>query len=288
MAWMRRKSGPKSAKNQPFCPRFCNFSFPLSPRHFSHQLEPPPTSPPPTEGVSASPRTQILTGDKGSHREVFPLPFADFRLLLLLLSSSATGSQHCHHFFHQHLRQLHVRPVTVAPSPPQGCLPFHSAVYNCKVACRTQTYCSRSANNSFAIGPGQFWPSLIGWVWLGPKKKKIFWVEIGPTVLGRYRPIVFWVYAWPSYLGRLSPHVFNNIYIYISFKKNSKKFQKSLKKIMIFSNIFLPNLYNIGLYIYTIKYKSGIKIPGFLRDISKKKFQNIFKKKIIFMHTAKS
>jgi hypothetical protein len=57
---------------------------------------------------------------------------------------------------------------------------------------------------------------------------------------------------------------------------------------MIFSNIFLPNLYNIGLYIYTIKYKSGIKILGFLRDISKKKFQNIFKKKIIFMHTAKS
>ena len=50
-------------------------------------------------------------------------------------------------------------------------------------------------------------------------------------------------------------------------KKNSKKFQKSLKKIMIFSNIFLPNLYNIGLYIYTIKYKSSIKIPSFLRDI---------------------
>jgi hypothetical protein len=49
---------------------------------------------------------------------------------------------------------------------------------------------------------------------------------------------------------------------------------------MIFSNIFLPNLYNIGLYIYTIKYKSGIKIPGFLRDISKKKIQNIFKKKL--------
>jgi len=151
MAWGRRKSGPKSAKNQPLCPLLCNFSFPLSPRHFIHQLEPPPASPPPTEGVSASPRTQILTGDRGSHREVFPLPFADFCLLLLLLSSSATGSQHCHHFFHQHLRQLHVRPVTAAPSPPQGCLPFHSVVYNCKVACRMRTYCSRSANNSFAI-----------------------------------------------------------------------------------------------------------------------------------------
>jgi len=39
---------------------------------------------------------------------------------------------------------------------------------------------------------------------------------------------------------------------------------------MIFSNIFLPILHNIGLYIYTIKYKSGIKIPGFFRNISKK------------------
>ena len=39
---------------------------------------------------------------------------------------------------------------------------------------------------------------------------------------------------------------------------------------MIFSNIFLPIWYNIGLYIYIIKYKSGIKIPGFLWNISKK------------------
>jgi hypothetical protein len=46
---------------------------------------------------------------------------------------------------------------------------------------------------------------------------------------------------------------------------------------MIFSNIFLPILHNIGLYIYTVKYKSGIKIPGFLRNISKKN-QNTFKK----------
>jgi len=39
---------------------------------------------------------------------------------------------------------------------------------------------------------------------------------------------------------------------------------------MIFSNIFLPILHNIGLYIYTVKYKSGIKTPGFLRNILKK------------------
>ena len=32
---------------------------------------------------------------------------------------------------------------------------------------------------------------------------------------------------------------------------------------MIFSNIFLPILHNIGLYIYIVKYKSGIKYPIF-------------------------
>jgi len=47
---------------------------------------------------------------------------------------------------------------------------------------------------------------------------------------------------------------------------------------MIFSIIFLPILHNIGLYIYTVKYKSGIKIPGFLQNISKKKFKTFSKK----------
>ena len=58
---------------------------------------------------------------------------------------------------------------------------------------------------------------------------------------------------------------------------------------MIFSNIFLSILHNIGLYIYTVKYKSNIKVPGFLQNFSKKKFQNIFKKeKNILLHTVKS
>jgi len=39
---------------------------------------------------------------------------------------------------------------------------------------------------------------------------------------------------------------------------------------VIFLNIFLLILHNISLYIYTVKYKSGIKIPGFLQNISKK------------------
>jgi hypothetical protein len=53
-------------------------------------------------------------------------------------------------------------------------------------------------------------------------------------------------------------------------KKNSKNFKNHLKKNVIFSNIFLPILHNIGLYIYIVKYNSGIKIPGFLRNILKK------------------
>jgi len=60
-------------------------------------------------------------------------------------------------------------------------------------------------------------------------------------------------------------------------KQYPKNFKNHFKKIMIFSNIFLPILHNIGLYIYTVKYKSGIKIPGFLRNISKKN-QNTLKK----------
>jgi len=39
---------------------------------------------------------------------------------------------------------------------------------------------------------------------------------------------------------------------------------------VIFSNIFLPISHNIGLYIYIVKYKSGIKILDFLQNISKK------------------
>jgi hypothetical protein len=52
---------------------------------------------------------------------------------------------------------------------------------------------------------------------------------------------------------------------------------------VIFSNIFLPILHNIGLYIYTIKYKSGIKIPGFLQNISKKKLKTFSKREKYFV-----
>jgi hypothetical protein len=50
-----------------------------------------------------------------------------------------------------------------------------------------------------------------------------------------------------------------------------KKIPKGiLKIILIFSRVFLSILFNIGLYFYIVRYKSGIEIPGFLRKISKK------------------
>jgi hypothetical protein len=57
---------------------------------------------------------------------------------------------------------------------------------------------------------------------------------------------------------------------------------------MIFSNIFLSILHNIGLYIYTVEYKSGIKLSGFVGNISKKNFKTFAKRKNILLHTAKS
>jgi len=60
------------------------------------------------------------------------------------------------------------------------------------------------------------------------------------------------------------------IFFWKKKQKKSKKTSKIIfKKIAIFSNIFLSILHNIGLYIYTVKYKFGIKIPGFLQNISK-------------------
>ena len=85
----------------------------------------------------------------------------------------------------------------------------------------------------------------------------------------------------PTYLINLI-----NYYVLKKIKKiqnNSKTIQKNFKnhfkKFVIFLNIFLPSLLNIGLYTYIVRYKSGIKIPGFLRNILKK----IQKKKKYFI-----
>jgi hypothetical protein len=101
------------------------------------------------------------------------------------------------------------------------------------------------------------WPSPDGWAWSGPppERKKHLLGKISPIFLGHDRP--------NTIIHGLSPaqppptHKLN-------FKK--KKLKSPLKKIVIVSNVFLQILYNIGLYIYTVKYKSGIKILYFLRN----------------------
>jgi len=75
---------------------------------------------------------------------------------------------------------------------------------------------------------------------------------------------------------------------FVFLKKNPKNFKNYFKKIVIFSNIFLSILHNIGLYIYTIKYKFDIKIPDFLRNFSTKKTNFKKKKNNILLHTTKS
>jgi hypothetical protein len=52
-----------------------------------------------------------------------------------------------------------------------------------------------------------------------------------------------------------------HIIIIIIIERKNKKIQKIPRVISII-------LYNIGLYIYIVRYKSGIKIPGILQKIS--------------------
>jgi hypothetical protein len=87
-----------------------------------------------------------------------------------------------------------------------------------------------------------------------------------------------------------------------------KKFKNPFKQFVIFLRVSLSILLNIWLYFYNVRYKSSIKILGFLRNISKKKeLKQISKKKFktlklfslftkqkrnktyfVFMHTTKS
>jgi len=250
----RSKIGQKSAP----LPQFLQF--------FSPSLSPP--FQPPTRATTSFSTTSPTTGSYPNHKPATPclkqpslLPLSHFCRSLHLLPAEHSGHRSSQK--HRQNHQLSLLITAETPTSSEPLLrqpPFFAAI---SVACRTWTtvHVLQIINIASGLGPAR--PKKL--------KKKIFWVDIGPTILGR---------CWPTYSGLSSaqsagpaqPTCFN-IYIYISLQKqkNKKKIQKNFKnhfkKIVIFSNIFLPILHNIGLYIYTVKYKSGIKIPGFLWNI---------------------
>ena len=125
---------------------------------------------------------------------------------------------------------------------------------------------------SHLLGPGRFWPSPRGRAGFGPARKKREG-SVGPRPAQPKGP-------GPDQLfGPDRPTDLMNLinYYVLKNKKKFKKIQtnskKHFKKFVIFLNIFLPSLLNIGLYTYMVRYKSGIKTPGFLRNTSKKKFK---------------
>jgi len=232
MAWGRRKSGPKIAKNQP--PPVSIFL--LSPSAFcsslstSPQLPSPariPTNPAYTPPRTPAPPQEASTTTKQPPRLSLSSPSGLFlsSANFFFLRSSNSGGQALHQRRHQPLHQHDHRP-----SPPQVVL--HPCLASTARPCCSlllslhAEFILHAATKIISFGPGQFWPNPNGWAGSGPA------------------PI---------------------------FKKKIQKISKIIfLKNVIFSNIFLSILHNIGLYIYILKYNSGIKIPGFLRNISKK------------------
>jgi len=119
-----------------------------------------------------------------------------------------------------------------------------------------------SANNSLIwwVELDLTQPRWMGLVWPTPKKKKTF--------VGQDQPNLFELRSAQHNhsLAESSTADIFIIILYIKTKFPKTKLKSPLKKIVIVSNVFLPILYNIGLYIYTVKYKSGIKILDFLRN----------------------
>jgi hypothetical protein len=128
-------------------------------------------------------------------------------------------------------------------------------------------------------------------------KKRICWAEIDPT-----QPFLKLNLA--QLVGPNQPIFYINIIFNIIYIKKQKFSKEPFQKFMMFLQFFLPILFNIRLYFYTVKYKSSFKILGFLWNISKNNFFknlktfkliSVFKRKkketkkcFVFMHTTKS
>ena len=96
-------------------------------------------------------------------------------------------------------------------------------------------------------------------------KKRICWAEIDPT-----QPFLKLNLA--QLVGPNQPIFYINIIFNIIYIKKQKFSKEPFQKFMMFLQFFLPILFNIRLYFYTVKYKSSIKILSFLWNISKNNF----------------
>ena len=196
MAWWRKKASPKSAKNQPLCPRFCSFSLPLSLHRSSHQPEPPPASPP-----LAPPQVAIPTTSRTPPRLKQPsfLPLSHFCRSLHLLPADDSGHRSSQKRCQNHQPSFLITAET--PASSESLLrqpPFSAAI---SVACRTWTTVHVLQIINIASGPGQCWPSPSVWAGSSPAQKTkkenilgrdrpnhfgpmlahLFWTELGPA-----------------------------------------------------------------------------------------------------------
>ena len=161
MAWGRRKSGPKSAKNQLLYPHLCSFFSPS----LSSLFQPPPASPLPAPPQEANTTTNRPLS---CHRDSLSSPSS-------LSLSSATFSSSSH-------SRLRPSPPQPMPPEPQAKHPHHvrnpqarqlsppcftSFFFVEAATCRNE-FCMQWQNNSFWLWLGQFWPSLNGWVGSDP------------------------------------------------------------------------------------------------------------------------
>jgi hypothetical protein len=167
----RRKSGPKSEKTSPHYP-VSAVSLSLSIRRSSHQPKPPSAS-----TSLASPHLAIpTTSQPPPHLKQPPfLPLSHFCRSLPLLPVNDSGHRSSQKRCQNHQLILLITAETPALSKPLLRQPPVSATIS--VACRTWT----------TVHVLQ----IISIV-LGPKKKKIFWAEIGPLCSGFMPGSVIW------------------------------------------------------------------------------------------------
>ena len=197
-------------------------------------------------------RKERKSGPKSAKKPVF-LPISA-HLLFLSLSTVTFSHHHPHHRSSHHFLQP---PATISNHRHHHC-----------------------TSSSTPLQPGKplFFPFFF------------FFFAVAGTEDVNYnsRPTVHaWTVAWII----IHVHFFQAVdfIFYFFFWKNiiQKNFKKIiLKNLWFFSNIFYQFLHNIDLYIYIVKYKSSIKIPGFLQNIYiffKIKCKTIISKKCDFL-----